>query len=88
MASRLRESNEFADTRVVGWESRDGSYHAVYNSDDEKVGRAPTDRSLESADRVVFIHDDEYYTVGALSEDYTLDAAIAELEDLYGSTGK
>jgi len=85
MASRLRESDESADTRVVGWESRDGSYHAVYDADDEKVGRAPSDRSLESADRVVFIHDDEYYTVGALSDDYTLDDAIAELEDLYAA---
>lgn len=82
MAARLRESDKFADARVVGWESRDGSYHAVYNADDEKVGRAPSDRSLESADRVVFILDDEYYTVGALSEDYTIDDAIAELEDI------
>lgn len=84
MASRLRESDKFPDTRVVGWESRNGTYHAVYDSDDHKVGRAPTNRWLESADRVVFIHDGDYYTVGALSEDYELDAAIAELEDLYG----
>jgi len=83
MASRLRESDEFSDARVVGWESRDGEYHAVYDADDNKVGRAPSDRSLESAERTVFVHDDEYYTVGALSEDYTLDDAIAELEDLY-----
>lgn len=83
MASRLRESDEFPDARVVGWESRDGNYHSVFDAEDNKVGRAPSDRSLESADRVVFIHEDEYYTVGALSSDYTLDAAITELEDLY-----
>lgn len=84
MASRLRESDSSSDTRVVGWESRDGTYHAVYDVDDHKVGRAPSDRSLESADRVIFIHDGDYYTVGALSEDYTLDEAISELQDLYG----
>lgn len=82
MASRLRESDQFSDTRVVGWESRNGTYHAVYDTDDNKVGRAPTDRSLESADRTVFIHEGDYYTVGALSEDYGLDDAIAELEDV------
>lgn len=82
MASRLRESDEFSDTRVVGWESRNGEYHTVYDADDKKVGRHPTDRSLESADRVVFIHDGDYYTVGALTDDYGLDDAIAELEDV------
>lgn len=82
MASRLRESDEFSDTRVVGWESRNGTYHTVYDADDNKVGRAPTNRSLEVADRTVFIHDGDYYTVGALSDDYTLDDAIAELEDI------
>jgi hypothetical protein len=84
VASRLRESDEFSETHVVGWESRDGTYHAVYDADDNKVGREPTDRSLESADRVVFVHEGDYYTVGALSDDYELDDAIAELEDLYG----
>jgi len=83
MASRLRESDKSSDTHVVGWESRDGTYHAVYDADDRKVGRAPTDRSLESADRTVFIHDGDYYTIGALSSEYPLDDAIAELEDLY-----
>ncbi len=82
MASRLRESDQFSDTRVVGWESRDGTYHAVYDADDNKVGRAPSDRSLESADRTVFIHNGSYYTAGALSDDYGLDDAIAELEDV------
>lgn len=84
MASRLRESDKFSDARVVGWESRDGNYHGVYDADDNKVGRNPTDRSLERAERVVFLHEEEYYTVGALSADYGLDDAIAELEDLYG----
>lgn len=83
MASRLRESDESSDTRVVGWESRDGTYHSVYDTDDVKVGRNPTDRSLESADRVAFISDGDYYTVGALSDDYTLDDAMAEIEDFY-----
>lgn len=82
MASRLRDSDEFPDARVVGWESRNGTYRAVYDADDVKVGRAPADRSLESANRVVFQLDDEYYTVGALSPDYTMDDAIAELEDI------
>ena len=84
MASRLRESEKFADTRVVGWESRDGKYHTVYDSDDHKVGRNPTNRSLENATRTVFIHEGDYYTVGALTDDYGLDEAIAELEDHYG----
>jgi len=83
MASRLRESDLSADTHVVGWESRDGTYHAVYDTDDHKIGRAPSDRSLERADRTVFIHEGDYYTVGALTEDYTLDEAIEELMDLY-----
>ena len=84
MASRLRESEQFDDARVVGWESRDGSYHAVYDQDDHKVGRAPSDTSLEGADRTVIQWDGDYYTVGALTEDYTLDDAIHELQDLYG----
>lgn len=83
MASRLREADDHTGARVVGWESRDGTYHAVYNADDEKVGRNPTDRSLESADRVVFQYEGEYYTVGALSDDYDLDEALAEIEDIY-----
>lgn len=83
MAARLRESDDFADARIVGWESRDGNYHAVYDADDVKVGRNPGDRSLESADRVVFIREGDYYTVGALSSDYTLTDAIQEIEDLY-----
>jgi hypothetical protein len=58
-------------------------FRTAYDADDNKVGRNPSDRSLESADRVVFIHDGDYFTVGALSDDYTLDSAIAELEDLY-----
>lgn len=81
MAARLRESDKFPDVRVVGWEGRNGQYHSVYDADDNKVSRAPTDRSLESAERIVFIHDEEYYTVGALSDDYGIDDAIAELED-------
>jgi len=82
MASRLRESDDSPDTRVVGWESRDGTYHTVYDADDNKIGRAPSDHSLEVANRTVFIHEGDYYTVGALSADYGLDDAIAELEDV------
>jgi hypothetical protein len=84
MASRLRESDDYPDARVAGWESRDGNYHTVYDSDGEKVGRAPSDHSLESADRVVVEWNDEYYTVDAFTDDYGLDEAIAELEDVYG----
>ena len=84
MAPRLRDSEQFDDARVVGWESRDGNYHAVYDLDDHKVGRAPTNRSLEGADRTVIQWNGEYYTVGALTDDYTLDDAIHELQDLYG----
>jgi hypothetical protein len=83
MARRLRESDDHPTARVVAWESRKGTFRTAYDADDNKVGRNPTDRSLESADRVVFIHDGDYFTVGALSDDYTLDDAIAELEDLY-----
>ena len=83
MASRLRESDKHSDTRVVGWESRNGKYHAVYDSDNHKVGRAPSDRSLERAERIVYEHEKEFYTVGPLTPDYGLDDAIAELEDYY-----
>jgi hypothetical protein len=84
MAARLRESEQFDNARVVGWESRDGKYHGVYDADGEKVGRAPSDESLERARRVVIQHGDEYMTVGALTPDYNIDEAIAEIEDLYG----
>lgn len=83
MARRLREADNFPDLRVVGWESRDGKYHTVYNDDDRKVGRAPSDRSLERAERIVFQNDGDYYTVGPLTPDYGLDDAMAEIEDYY-----
>lgn len=83
MARRLREADEHPDARVVGWESKDGRYHTVYNDDDRKVGRAPSDRSLERAHRIVFRNEDEYFTVGSLTADYGLDDAIAEIEDYY-----
>lgn len=81
MARRLREGERFPGVRVVGWENRNGKYHAVYDQDEAKVGRAPTDRSLERAERIVFSLDENYYTVGPLTPDYGLDDAIQELED-------
>lgn len=84
MPARLRDSDEFDNARVVGWESRDGKYHPVYDADGNKVGRAPSDLSLERAERTVIQHGDDYLTVGALSPDYTVDEAIAEIEDAYG----
>lgn len=84
MASRLRESDEFSDAVVVGWESRNGEYHTVYDADGDKVGRAPANISLETAERTVIEYDGEYYTVGALTDDYTLDDAIDEILDQYG----
>lgn len=83
MGLRLRESEEFPTARVVGWESRNGDYHRVYDSDMGKVGRNPTDHSLESADRVVIHHNGDFYTVDALTPDYDLTEAIKELEDYY-----
>lgn len=79
-----RDSDDYPDSYVAGWESRDGNYHAVYDEDGDKVGRAPSDYSLEMAFNVVIYHDGDYYTVGALTDDYDLGEAIAELEDLYG----
>lgn len=76
------ESDKY-DAHVVGWENRRGDYHTVYDSDGNKVGRNPTGRSLEMADRVVVEWKGEFYTVPGLTEDYELDDAIAELEDVY-----
>jgi hypothetical protein len=50
----------------------------------EKVGRAPTDRSLESANRVVIHWDGDFYTVDALTPDYDLEDVIHDLQDYYG----
>lgn len=83
LATRLRESDDFPNARVVGWEGRDGTYHPVYDSEGEKVGRAPTDRSLENAERTVIEYDGEFFTVGALTPDYNIDEALSELEDFY-----
>lgn len=83
MARRLRKADEYPDARVVGWESRDGRYHTVYNEDGRKVGRAPSDRSLERAPRIAFQNEGDYFTVGPLTADYGLDDAIAEIEDYY-----
>jgi hypothetical protein len=83
MARRLRESDDFESARVVGWESRDGRYHPVYSADGDKVGRAPSDTSLERAHRVVMQVDGDYITTGALTPDYTIDDAIAEIKDFY-----
>lgn len=73
------------DSKVVGWENRSGAYHTVYNSDGDKVGRNPTNRSLEMADRVVIEWKGEFYTVPGLTDDYELDDAISELEDVYSN---
>lgn len=84
MARRLREADDFPNARVAGWESRDGNYHAVYDTEMVKVGRNPTDRSLESADRVVINWDGDFYTVDALTPDYDLEDVIHDLQDYYG----
>lgn len=83
MARRLRESDDFPNSYVAGWESRDGKYHSVYSTSGDKVGRNPTDRSLESAVRIVIQWNDDFYTLRQLTPDYTLDDAISELQDLY-----
>ena len=62
-------------------ESRNGKYHTTYNQDGDKVGRAPTDRSLERAERIVFEYEGNFYTVGPLTQDYGIDDAMKELED-------
>lgn len=85
MAQRLREADNFPDARVAGWESRNGTYHTVYDTEMGKVGRNPTDRSLESAHRVVLNWDGDFYTIGALTPDYDLEDAIHDLQDYYGS---
>lgn len=78
-----QKESEAYDARVVGWE-RAGSYHTVFNDDGDKVGRFPTDYQAEMADRVVIEWNGDYYTIQGLTDDYDLDDAIAELEDLYG----
>jgi len=83
MARRLREADDFPDARVVGWESRDGRYHGVYDTDMEKIGRAPSDYSLEAADRVVINWDGDFYTLDSLTPDYDLEDAIHDLQDYY-----
>lgn len=88
MARRLREADDFPNARVAGWESRNGTYHTVYDADMEKVGRNPTDRSLESSNRVVIHWNDHFYTIDALTGDYDLEDAIHDLQDYYGASGK
>jgi hypothetical protein len=84
MAQRLREADNYPDARVVGWENREGTYHGVYDTEMEKIGRAPSDRQLEGANRVLINWDGDFYTVDALTPDYDLGEAIDELKDLYG----
>lgn len=84
MADRLRDSDQYENARIAGWESSDGEYHTVYNDDGKKIGRAPSDHSLETANRVVIQHGDDYYTVGPLTPDYEIDEAIDEITDYYG----
>lgn len=81
-SARKLESSKY-DAHVVGWEGRNGRYHTVFDWDGNKVGRNPTDRSLEMADRVVIDWKGEYFTVPGLTDDYELDDAIAELDDVY-----
>ena len=85
MARRLREADDFPNARVAGWESRDGTYHGVYDTEMNKVGRNPTDRSLESADRIVINWDGDFYTIDSLTPDYDLEDVIHDLQDYYGS---
>lgn len=74
-----------ADAYVVRWTNRKGNVHTVYDANGDKVGRAPSDRSLKNADRVVIYNKDkdEYYTVNNLTDDYDIDEVIAEIEDYY-----
>lgn len=83
----LRDSENYPEYVVAGWESRDGTYHTVYDSDGDKVGRAPSDHSLESADRIVLFdtEGESFFTVlDGFDEEYGIDDAIDEDKDVYG----
>lgn len=82
--NRRLESSKY-NAHVVGWENRAGRYHTVYDTDGNKVGRNPSNRSLEMADRVVIDWKGEYFTVPGLTDDYDLTEAIAELDDVYSN---
>ena len=81
----LRDSEDHSDYVVAGWESADGTYHTVYDTDGDKVGRAPSDHSLESAERIVIYDgEDEFFTVyDGFNDEYGIDEAIDEWEDAY-----
>lgn len=72
------------EAEVVGWENRRGRVFVVKDSDDQKVARTPTDRTIESARRVVIKYGDRYYTAYGVNPDFTLDDIIREIEsDFY-----
>jgi hypothetical protein len=83
----LRNSEDNPNIVVAGWENQHGTYHSVYDSDGDKVGRGPTDGSLESAERVVLYdtESDRFFTIdGGLFPDYGIDEAIDDDKDKYG----
>jgi formylmethanofuran:tetrahydromethanopterin formyltransferase len=76
--------------KVVGWESPDGRYHAVYDIDDKKVGREPSDRQMEGARRVVLKDPEtgEYHTIAKVTPRLDLDRVIQRIRDHYKELGK
>lgn len=79
----LRDSDK--GVLVVGWESRDGKYHTVYNETGKRVGRSPTDRQMERASRVV-IRDpqtEDYHTISKVTPRLDLDQLIEKIRDHY-----
>lgn len=80
---KLVRGEKFPDAYVAAWEGRNGQYHVVYDEDGKKVGREPTDHSVEMARRVAIRHGNDFYTVEALTSAYNIDEAIQEILDYY-----
>lgn len=83
------ESDRYEGVEVAGYENQYGEF---FNTEH---GNAPSDYDLENANRVIIAIDElkdgeptgerNYYTVGALTDDYTLDDAVDDIEVSYGA---
>jgi predicted TIM-barrel fold metal-dependent hydrolase len=80
----LRESR-FGDAEIVAWENRQGKVYTLIrtgeiHSEAKLVKRAPSNRIVESARRVVFRYKGRFYTATGININYPLDAAIDDIE--------
>lgn len=83
----LRKSKD-GRAEVVAWESRSGKLHVHRDGEGKRKGRAPGDRELKRAKRIIFQYDEDYYTItGGIEPDYDLDRVIDTIEsDVYKET--